>query len=37
MTNGLAGKIEQGAAKTSDAIEETGHKAADSVRSASKA
>jgi hypothetical protein len=37
MTNDLAGKIEQGAAKTSDAIEDTGHKAADSVRSASKA
>ena len=37
MTNDLAGKIEHGAAKTSDAIEETGHKAADSVRSASKA
>jgi len=37
VTNGLAGKIEQGAAKTSDAIEDTGHKAADSVRSASKA
>ena len=36
VTNGLAGKIEHGAAKTSDAIEETG-KVADSVRSASKA
>jgi hypothetical protein len=37
VTNDLAGKIEHGAAKTSDAIEETGHRAADSVRSASKA
>jgi hypothetical protein len=32
MTNDVAGKIEQGAAKTSDAIEEGGHKAAESVR-----
>jgi len=35
VTNDLAGKIEQGAAKTSDVIEEGGHKAAQSVRATS--
>ena len=35
VTNDLAGKIEQGAAKTSDVIEEGGHKAAESVRATS--
>ena len=35
VTNDLAGKIEQGAAKTGDVIEEGGHKAAQSVRASS--
>jgi len=35
MTDQLAGKIEQGALKTSDKIEEGGYKAAESVRSSS--